>query len=95
MVDARLLAPAPGRQAPDPALEGLDIDRWTTVAVSNDFAARAISLYSTTDPPLLCPFDRKLFADALMPFNKGPYLGIAACATMEAAMETKCDYFPI
>ncbi|KAL2201605.1 hypothetical protein CC79DRAFT_1281978 [Sarocladium strictum] len=73
MADASLIAPALGSQAPDPSLEGLDISKWTTVAVSNDFAARAMSLYFSTDHPLLCPFDRKLFTEDLISANQGSY----------------------
>lgn len=64
--DARQIAPAPRRTPRDPALDGLDMSRWTTVLISNDTAARAISLYLTTDHLLLCPFDRKLFITSLV-----------------------------
>lgn len=45
----------------DPRLEELDIQHWTSVAISDDLAARCISLYLETDHPLLCHFDSDLF----------------------------------
>jgi hypothetical protein len=72
MAEAELVTPALGWQVPDPSLEGLDISKWTTVAVSDDFATKAISLYFITDHSLLCPFDRKLFTAALVSFDRGP-----------------------
>lgn len=64
--DARQLAPAPGQPPRATALDGLDMTKWTTVPVSNDFAARAISMYLMTDHRLLCPFDRKPFTKSLV-----------------------------
>ncbi|KAL2202768.1 hypothetical protein CC79DRAFT_1173017 [Sarocladium strictum] len=58
---------------PEAALDGLDISRWTTVPVSNDFAARAISLYLRTDHLLLCPFNQELFLKSLLSPEQDPY----------------------
>lgn len=49
----------------DSRLEGLDIQQWTSVAISGDLAARCISLYLETDHPLLCHFDSDLFVSDL------------------------------
>lgn len=49
----------------DHRLEKLDIQYWTSVAISNDLAARCISLYLETDHPLLCHFDPDLFVTDL------------------------------
>ena len=45
----------------DPLLERLRIKFWTTVSVSDDFAARAISQYMENDHPVLNLFDAELF----------------------------------
>ncbi|KAK3933992.1 hypothetical protein QBC46DRAFT_325783 [Diplogelasinospora grovesii] len=50
----------------DERLRKLDISKWTRVSVSNDFAARAISLYLETDHPVLGLFDADLFLDNLV-----------------------------
>jgi hypothetical protein len=47
-------------------LQNLNISRWTNVPVSNDFAARIITLYLETDHPLLGIFDPCLFIDDLV-----------------------------
>ncbi|KAH8893966.1 hypothetical protein GQ53DRAFT_644312 [Thozetella sp. PMI_491] len=44
----------------------IDMTQWTTVAVTNAFAARAISLYLETDHPLLGLFDADLFLEDLV-----------------------------
>jgi hypothetical protein len=38
---------------------------WTSVSISNDVAAKIISLYLETDHPLLGTFDPDLFVDDL------------------------------
>ncbi|TWU74250.1 hypothetical protein ED733_004393 [Metarhizium rileyi] len=50
----------------DPRLSRLDISRWSNVHISNEFAARAISLYLETDHPLLGFFDPDLFVSDLV-----------------------------
>nr|XP_036575264.1 Nitrogen assimilation transcription factor nit-4-like protein 1 [Colletotrichum truncatum]KAF6781808.1 Nitrogen assimilation transcription factor nit-4-like protein 1 [Colletotrichum truncatum] len=45
----------------DPRLQQLDVSFWTNVPIANDYAARVISLYLTTDHPLLGIFDPELF----------------------------------
>lgn len=45
----------------DPRLEKVNIRHWTNVNISNDLAAKCISLYLTTDHPLLGHFDPELF----------------------------------
>lgn len=45
----------------DPRLEKVNIRLWTNVNISNDLAAKCISLYLTTDHPLLGHFDPELF----------------------------------
>jgi len=50
----------------DQRLKRLDMSFWTTVQVSDEFAARAISLYLQTDHPLLGLFDPHLFVADLV-----------------------------
>ncbi|WQF77081.1 Putative zn(2)Cys(6) fungal-type DNA-binding domain-containing protein [Colletotrichum destructivum] len=50
----------------DERLRKLKIDFWTDVPVTDDFAARVISLYLTTDHPLLGIFDPHLFITDLV-----------------------------
>ncbi|KAI1116659.1 hypothetical protein F5Y14DRAFT_406146 [Nemania sp. NC0429] len=50
----------------DERLAYLQADFWADVAVSNDFTARAISLYMHTDHPLLGLFDTELFITDLV-----------------------------
>lgn len=50
----------------DERLSNLQVDFWADVAVSNDFVARAISLYIRTDHPLLGLFDPDLFISDLV-----------------------------
>lgn len=45
----------------DERLRDLDVSFWTDVKVTNDFAARVISLYIRTDHPLLGLFSPNLF----------------------------------
>jgi hypothetical protein len=62
----------------NPELYGLDIKLWTEVDISNDFAARAISLYLNTDHNLLSPFHRELFIqDLVSPDESGNYCSSA------------------
>ncbi|QUC22753.1 uncharacterized protein UV8b_06994 [Ustilaginoidea virens] len=50
----------------DDRLCGLDIHRWTSVAMDSQLAARCISLYLETDHPLLGHFDPELFVAQLV-----------------------------
>ncbi|KAI1373399.1 hypothetical protein F4677DRAFT_429521 [Hypoxylon crocopeplum] len=50
----------------DERLHDLQVDFWTDVAITNDFAARVISLYITTDHPLLGVFSPDLFITDLV-----------------------------
>ncbi|KAI0405614.1 hypothetical protein F4802DRAFT_606649 [Xylaria palmicola] len=50
----------------DERLQHLKVDFWTDIKVSNDFAARVISLYIRTDQPLLGLFDTSLFITDLV-----------------------------
>lgn len=50
----------------DSRLEKLDISRWTNVNISNEYAARAISLYLETDHPLLGFFEPNQFVSDLI-----------------------------
>ncbi|KAK1689888.1 hypothetical protein BDP55DRAFT_651927 [Colletotrichum godetiae] len=50
----------------DSRLHQLDISFWTAVSVANDLAARIISVYLTTDHPLLCIFDPDSFISDLV-----------------------------
>ncbi|KIW32088.1 uncharacterized protein PV07_03660 [Cladophialophora immunda] len=61
------LGPQPPPRYPlDPRLGGLNIEFWTNVSISNEFAAGAISLYLETDHPFLGLFDADLFVDSLV-----------------------------
>ncbi|KAK7219309.1 hypothetical protein V2G26_007312 [Clonostachys chloroleuca] len=53
----------------DPRLQNLTIEFWTSVSISNDLAARVISLYLETDHPLLGHFDPDLFVHDLISHN--------------------------
>ncbi|KAI1747898.1 hypothetical protein F4782DRAFT_543213 [Xylaria castorea] len=50
----------------DERLKYLQVDFWTSIRVSNDFAARVISLYMRTDHPLLGLFNSSLFITDLV-----------------------------
>ena len=50
----------------DHRLEALRISYWTSVPVSDNFAARVISLYLVTDHPLVGTFDPDLFVADLV-----------------------------
>ncbi|KAI8627221.1 hypothetical protein F5Y19DRAFT_477790 [Xylariaceae sp. FL1651] len=56
-----LTAPLPVQHFCDDRLRSLQIGFWTDVPVTNDFAARVLSLYLTTDHPLLGVFDPQRF----------------------------------
>lgn len=71
--DDKQPATTPGPPPRDPALNELDMSKWTTVPVSDDFAAKAISLYLATDHSLLCPFNRDLFIQSLIVPDLGAY----------------------
>lgn len=49
----------------DSRLAQLDISNWTNVIISNEYAARTISLYLETDHPLLGFFEPNLFVASL------------------------------
>lgn len=50
----------------DNRLRQIDIVRWIKVPISNDLAARVISLYFEIDYPVLPLFDADLFIDDLV-----------------------------
>ncbi|OHE98234.1 hypothetical protein CORC01_06431 [Colletotrichum orchidophilum] len=50
----------------DNRLHHLDISFWTAVSIANDLAARIVSVYLTTDHPLLGIFDPDLFVSDLV-----------------------------
>ncbi|CAJ2502350.1 Uu.00g097440.m01.CDS01 [Anthostomella pinea] len=50
----------------DERLHHLNVAAWTDIQISNDFAARVISLYITTDHPLLGLFSPSLFITDLV-----------------------------
>ncbi|KAK2007085.1 hypothetical protein LZ32DRAFT_542628 [Colletotrichum eremochloae] len=50
----------------DERLKDLKINYWTDVSMTDDYAARVISLYLTTDHPLLGVFDPRLFISDLV-----------------------------
>ncbi|KZM24620.1 DNA binding [Ascochyta rabiei] len=50
----------------DSRLEKLNIDFWTSVSISNEHAASAISLYLETHHPIWCFFDASQFVDDLV-----------------------------
>ncbi|KAK8102802.1 hypothetical protein PG984_015948 [Apiospora sp. TS-2023a] len=54
----------------DDRLSALHISAWTTVQVSNELAARIISLYLKTDHPMLGTFDPDLFVSDLITQQK-------------------------
>lgn len=67
--DRRFQLPiSPGQVVPycDKRLHFLQVDFWTDVDVTNDFAARVISLYITTDLPVLGLFSPRLLIDDLV-----------------------------
>ncbi|KAI1349833.1 hypothetical protein F5Y01DRAFT_287708 [Xylaria sp. FL0043] len=50
----------------DKGLQYLQVSFWTDMKISNDFAARVISMYIKTDHPLLGLFDTRLFISDLI-----------------------------
>jgi hypothetical protein len=58
--------PAPPPKYCDERLAMLDMSMWTTVPISNDLAAAAISLYLQIDHPLLGFFDADVFLEDLL-----------------------------
>ncbi len=57
---------AAGSSLCDERLGKIVISTWTKVPITNEFAARVISLYLETDHPLLGLFDADLFLDDLV-----------------------------
>jgi hypothetical protein len=73
----------------DSALEKIDILLWTSVPVTNSYAAGAISLYLATDHPLLGVFDAELFVDDLIAGTLGfcsPFLVSSLLAFASVSM---------
>ncbi|KAG5758522.1 hypothetical protein H9Q72_013342 [Fusarium xylarioides] len=50
----------------DPRLHDIDISRWTSIPLSNQFAAKAIALYLNMNQPWWALFDTDLFLDDLV-----------------------------
>ncbi|PNP74987.1 hypothetical protein FNYG_11634 [Fusarium nygamai] len=50
----------------DPRLHHVDISRWTSIPISNQFAAEAIALYLNMNQPWWAFFDTDLFLDDLV-----------------------------
>ena len=65
-IPSHKLDSATGSSLCDERLGHIVISTWTKVPVTNEFAARAISLYLETDHPLLGLFDADLFLDDLV-----------------------------
>lgn len=67
---AGILRPLPGFRGTHrsnlPDLSNLQIGNWTTVPVTNDFAAKALLLYLQTDHHVLGLFDAELFVHDLL-----------------------------
>jgi hypothetical protein len=59
--DLRKTGPEPASTYYDKRLAKLNIEFWTTVRVTNHYAASAISLYLETDHPVFGLFDAELF----------------------------------
>lgn len=53
----------------DQRLSGLEIEHWTNVRISNEFAAKVISLYLKTEHPTLGLFDSDLFVRDLTAYQ--------------------------
>lgn len=64
--DAASLRSSPNSSYFDKRLERLNIAFWTAVPITNQYAARAISLYLETDHPFLGLFDADLFLEDLV-----------------------------
>jgi hypothetical protein len=58
--------PFPKRLYVDDRLQRLDIEYWTCVPISNEFAASVISLYLEVDHPIFGLFDSDLFLQDLI-----------------------------
>jgi hypothetical protein len=61
-----IAGPAPDRQYCDSRLANLAIDYWTSVPISNEFAACVLSHYLETDHPIFACVDADLFLSGLV-----------------------------
>jgi hypothetical protein len=61
-----IAGPAPDRQYCDSRLANLAIDYWTSVPISNEFAACVLSHYLETDHPIFACVDADLFLSSLV-----------------------------
>ncbi|KAI1483801.1 hypothetical protein F4774DRAFT_366536 [Daldinia eschscholtzii] len=88
----------------DERLRNLQVGFWTDIAVSNDFAARVIDIYITTDHPLLGLFSADLFITDLINcrdkfcsrflFHSLMYLGCQMYSAFDKdAMQFANDFF--
>jgi hypothetical protein len=69
----------------DDRLSGLRIQFWTEVKISDDLAARVISLYLRTDHPLLALFSPDLFISDLVGWRIGHCSPLLVSALMQWA----------
>lgn len=91
--------PKPPPQYIDPRLSALNMETWTNVSITNEFAAGAISLYLETDHPVLGLFDADLFVDSLVrgsrefcsPFLVSSLLAYASVSFVPIRRTNMCD----
>ncbi|KAK4082759.1 uncharacterized protein Triagg1_1649 [Trichoderma aggressivum f. europaeum] len=80
----------------DSRLFQINISHWTNVPVSNETAARAISLYLETDHPLLGYFDPNLFVSDLQMYSTvDPSIDVHAatfCTEAESIWKTEKEH---
>ncbi|TWU71435.1 hypothetical protein ED733_002481 [Metarhizium rileyi] len=62
---SRVAGPAPGRQHCDPRLSQLQMGYWTSIPISDDFAACVLSHYLESDHPIYACVDADLFLSDL------------------------------
>jgi hypothetical protein len=86
-----ITGPAPDRQYCDSRLANLAIDYWTSVPISNEFAACVLSHYLETDHPIFACVDADLFLSGLVDRTLehcSPFL-------VSALMAFACVSFPV
>ncbi|KAH6884449.1 hypothetical protein B0T10DRAFT_410007 [Thelonectria olida] len=89
-----VVGPAPCRPLVDDRLRNLSIAFWTDVHMSNDLAARIISLYLEVDYPVLPIFNAELFLDDLLRQRHYFCSRLLVCALMSWACQAFTSISP-
>ncbi|KAF5709501.1 conidial development fluffy [Fusarium mundagurra] len=79
----------------DPRLHHVDISRWTSIPISNQFAAEAIALYLNMNQPWWAFFDTDLFLDDLVNVETNFCSSMLVNALLAWATQSYAHYEPM